>query len=65
MGILGTVTVPRCEIRMIVILSTQNTKENITIDILGTVTDPNQKIRMIQRTLKLKEYFNLNSKLAF
>ena len=48
MGILGTVTVPKCKIRMIVILSTLNTKENITID----------KIRMIQRTLK--EYFNPN-----
>ena len=33
MGILGTVTVPNCKIRTIVILSTQNTKENITIDI--------------------------------
>ena len=41
MGILGTVTVPKCKIKIKVILvSTQNTKENITIDILGTVTDP-------------------------
>ena len=61
MGTLGTVTVPKCKIRMIVVLRTnksetntnaQNSNANVTIDILCTATDPNPKIRNMTKNSK-------------